>query len=257
MHEVHETHQLGYLIASIAVLGAAPLLHRLRAWSRRTTTIVDATVAALTALLIGFEVLPECFEAIGSLALLAAGVGVMIPLLAERRVRSVAHRAAPLLAAGALALHAATDGLAIASAHGATHGHSHGLEWAVIMHRLPLGLALWWLLRPKGRALAIAALVLVGLSTVLGFGVGAAALPALSHSGLILFQAFASGLLLHVLLHRPMGRALDRALPWGLGIFFVAVAVHHVVFEGLGAWGVGMGLCSMAAVFVWRRSRGT
>ena len=54
-----------------------------------------------------------------------------------------------------LALHGMLDGVALANAHG------HATPLAVVLHRLPEGLTLWWLLRPtygpRWTAAAIAA----------------------------------------------------------------------------------------------------
>jgi hypothetical protein len=72
---------------------------------------------------------------------------------------------------------------------------------AVVLHRLPEGAALWWLMRPLGERGARVALALVAAATTLGFLLGGAAAPDLGTAGAALFQAFVAGVMLHVLGH--------------------------------------------------------
>ena len=51
-----------------------------------------------------------------------------------------------LLALVGIGLHGFTDGLALG--HGHEHAGEYMLPWAVILHRLPVGLMVWFLLRP-------------------------------------------------------------------------------------------------------------
>lgn len=247
-------HQLVYLVGSIAILGLAPILHRLSRRFSRVTRSIDLLVGLVTLALVGLHVLPECVEIAGSPALLAAIAGAFLPALFEHRLRALATRATACLAAVALALHAVVDGLAIAGAH-AGHGHGHSLELAVILHRLPFSAALWWFLRPRGRAIAVGALCLLGVATILGFGLGSAAAAVSGTSG-ALFQAFVGGMVLHVLLHRPVASTVDAVLPWALAGFFLLLGLGALMHQREHAIPVGLALLGMAFVFVMPRFQG-
>jgi hypothetical protein len=244
-------HQLGYLFASIAILGFAPLLGVLGRRSPRITASIDVAVSLATVALVGLAVLPECVEIAGSPALLAALAGLLLPALFERRLHAFARGFTAWLAALALAVHSMTDGFAIAGAH-AGHGHGHGLELAVILHQLPFSAALWWFLRPRGRAIAIGALSLVAVATIVGFGLGLTAVSVVGEHG-ALFQAFAGGMVMHVLLHRPVARAVDAVIPWALAAFFCFAAIEALILEPLRALPVAIGLVALGFVFVYPR----
>jgi hypothetical protein len=248
-HDVQ--HQLGYLFGSIAILGLAPLLGLMSRRSPRITASIDVAVGLGTVALVGLGVLPECIEIAGSPALLAAIAGLLLPSLFEHRLHAFTRGFTAWLAVLALGLHAMTDGLALAGAH-AGHAHGHELELAVILHRLPFAAALWWFLRPRGRSLALAALGLVAVSTLVGFGLGVTAVSMVGEHG-ALFQAFAGGMVMHVLLHRPVRRAVDAVIPWALAAFFGFAAVEALVDGQLSALPIAMCLLGLGFVFVFPR----
>ena len=77
------------------------------------------------------------------------------------------------------------------------------LPWAVVLHRLPVGLMVWFLIRPVyGLRLALATLLLIGVATVSGFFMGEFAVGSLTNDSRGLFQALVAGTLLHVVVHR-------------------------------------------------------
>ena len=184
----------------------------------------------------------------GAAAAVAAGlwlpalVGRFLPPL-ERPVRVVAL----LLALAAIGLHACLDGMALSGRAGGGDWHAAGL-----LHRLPLGLALWFLLRPLyGLAPALAALGRAAAATTgafLGLVPDGAAAP--GGLGWGLFQALTAGALLHVVLRRryPVapgtGGAAARRWPSGLGAL-AALVLLGVVTAAEGAPGPGR----MAGVF--------
>jgi hypothetical protein len=107
-----------------------------------------------------------------------------------------------------LAVHAFLDGTVLVE-HGdhGSHGAVEGLlGLGVVLHRLPVGLAIVWLVQPRYglRGSLVVAAVLMGFST-LGYAVGEAMLAGLAGQGMALFQAFVAGSLLHVVLHAPGG----------------------------------------------------
>jgi uncharacterized membrane protein YraQ (UPF0718 family) len=109
-----------------------------------------------------------------------------------------------VLAVAAVGVHAFMDGAALGGTALGREGDGSMLALAVILHRLPEGLVIWWLLQPsRGSWLAAAALGLVAVGTAAGFFFGTSVLSATAARGLFLFQALVAGSLLHVVLHRP------------------------------------------------------
>lgn len=78
------------------------------------------------------------------------------------------------------------------------------LPYAVILHRLVVGLSLWWIVNPLwgNQKTAIVFTLMVGM-TVIGFYIGEKQLFGLHNTFIDYFQAIVSGTLLHVIIHRP------------------------------------------------------
>lgn len=204
MHSLEPSLPLAFAIAALC---AGPLLYRAAARSRGATFVLHAAVAVAVLGIVLFEVLPECVESAGWAAVLVASGGLFVPFLAERgldaRASGALRTGLIALAVVALLLHSLVDGLALAAAGHSHHGHEHGgLAGAILLHRLPEGAAVWWLARPSGRGVGVAALATLCATTTLGFVLGGAAYHALEGAAVALFQAFVSGLLLHVVWHR-------------------------------------------------------
>ncbi len=194
------------LLLSWIALATGPLSYNLLTRRRDTAAIVDGFVCASITALILLHVLPEAYGQAGAAALGAAALGLALPLVLERLHSASTSRLIMSLALGGLLLHTAFDGAGLATGDG---GHHHmALVAAILLHRLPASLGLWWLVRPRrGRRAAWGLLGLMGVCTTLGFWMGPA-LMARAGDGASLLQAFVSGSLLHVLVHHaPHGKA--------------------------------------------------
>jgi hypothetical protein len=183
------------------VLG--PVLYRLLHSHPRAVAHVDGFVYVSVPLLVAWQVLPHAWEARSLAPLLAVGVGFLLPTLVERASHALAHRTddlAIVVGLSGLALHATLEGAALAPGAG---GADHAFALAVILHRIPLGLVIWWLIRPrfgqKAAALGVASLV---FATLGGFGLGSELLGDGHGSGAELYQMFVSGSLVHVVYHQ-------------------------------------------------------
>ncbi|MEY3012345.1 MAG: hypothetical protein RIT45_1080, partial [Pseudomonadota bacterium] len=139
-----------WLLAGLLALLVGPLLLR---WSRRGRLLhaVDGFVVVAITGLVVIEVLPHAFDVAGGWAVAVAFLGLLLPArlegVLERASRGAAaesvHTAALGLGVLGLGLHAAMDGAALHQ--GAYEG---SLATAVVVHRLPVGLAVWWLIKP-------------------------------------------------------------------------------------------------------------
>ena len=170
--------------------------------------VLDGFVFVAIGGLITLSVVPESIESGGWLSAAFVVAGFAGPTLAENVFRGAAkrtHLAALILGVIGLALHALLDGVALGQGAPGTPIRSGSLAVAVVVHRFPVGLTIWWLLGPQfGARLAGLALAFVGVATGLGFFLGTPLLAAdVSVAGLAWFQAFMAGLLMHVVFNRP------------------------------------------------------
>jgi hypothetical protein len=192
--EVVERHVVALAVA-VTALGLGPVVHRALGRSPAARAGIDGFVLGGIGGLVALHVLPRVIVTAGWWAAIAFTFGFVSVFLLPRL--PVAGRGwAVGLALVALALHAAIDGAGLASGEEA-------LSLAIVLHRLPAGVVIWWLLRPRyGRLKAAGALALVAVATIVGFA-------SMAHAELVgfelaIFEAALSGALLHVIVeHRP------------------------------------------------------
>lgn len=192
------------LATSLVALAMGPFVAIVGARSRSLTQAIDAFVVVTILGLVLAHIFPHSFAAVGPVAIPPAALGLIAPALVHRWLHERGRREAVSalgLALLALSVHALMDGVALAGGgHGDTHGNM--LTVAVVLHRLPVGIAIWWVARPAlGAVAAWSALVVVGVATVLGFALGEDAILDASAWGVGIFQALMAGFLLHVVAH--------------------------------------------------------
>jgi len=205
------------VLLSLLALAVGPVLvhyvHRVRS----AAIALDAFVIVMVGGLVLTEVLPHSIGLGGVAALVACVLGFLLPTLAERGLRP-SSRARLLFIVAALAAlfaHATVDGIGLAGTdeHGPHEGHDHGhdhapttsfpaLALAIILHRLPVGISIWWIVaRTVGVRLAVITLLVICAGTLLGYGVGSAALRGASGQVVGTFGGLLAGSLLHVVMH--------------------------------------------------------
>jgi uncharacterized membrane protein YraQ (UPF0718 family) len=189
-----------------------------------TVSFLDGFVVMAVPGLVFLHTVPESLAEGEWIVLGALGLGLLLPLLSEwilpagmRRT----HGLAVLLGVSGLALHAAFEGAAVAAL--GPDGTTTTLGLAIIVHRLPVGLALWWLVRTEiGDMAAMISLAALVLLTVLGYAGGEELMGLVSGEGLHVYEAFVGGTLVHVVLHgfhpAPAGGPTPSDRRWeGLG----------------------------------------
>jgi len=152
---------------------------------------------------VGLQVLPAAWEHRSLLVLAALLVGVTVPTLLERASHAL-HRhtdsAALVVGLSGFLLHTLLEGAALVPREG---GVPATFALAVILHQIPVGLVVWWLLRPRyGPAIASGGVGSIVLGTLAGYGLGAEVLGGLHGTAAAAFQAFVSGTLVHVVFHQ-------------------------------------------------------
>jgi hypothetical protein len=199
------------LIAAIAALLAGPLLVSLGALGPRPRAFIDGFVFVTVAGLFLFGVLPEAGHMAGPVVWLCGAAGFVLPVALESgfvRAARQAHRAILILGVVGLLVHQLLDGVALveggspADGHAHAGGHGDDLALAVVLHNLPVGIAVWFLLAPAfGARVALAVFAVMVGGTVAGFFAGPDLLAALEAPAVAAFQALLAGSILHVVLH--------------------------------------------------------
>ena len=263
------------LLISLLVLALGPVLHRMALKTRIVLPVLDGFIFVAIGGLVLQHAVVESFHLAGWPVVPVALLGFVGPTIGEKVLHRAAvqvHRATLALAMLGLGFHAALDGVALARSSASEAGIA-ALALAVILHRVPVSLTIWILLRPPyGLAAALGTLGFVALSTVVGFFAGGLLLGDSPGPAIGLFQALVAGSLLHVVVHRsPLQHegAYGWRLPRGLGalagavLLWALVAVtpgedHHHEAEGLMGplleYGVPLGLALIAVCLPRSRS---
>ena len=223
-----------FLIAALAVLAAGPLLSEGPRGRSDFGPVLDGLVMAGIPGLIFLEFVPSAMGRGEWSVLLALAAGLALPIAFERTTRragGMIHRWALLAGLTGIAIHAALDGAALATL---SPDAPLSLPLAAVLHRLPVGAAVWWLVaREMDRRAAIGALIFLMAATVLGYGFGGeAASAAAGAGGVRLFQAAVGGSLVHVVMHQreAVRGPLDRRREgWGAVVAAVFLLTYFVV----------------------------
>jgi hypothetical protein len=189
------------LLITIASLYVGVLLYPLTLDRPLLARVLDWFVAISVGTLVVALLLPEVWADLGSVGLLVSLIAFGVPTIFERWSHGggAGHRLAIFLVLGGLVLHALLDGGALILS-----GERSSLAWAVMLHRLPIGLVIGCMLYRPGRlAPAMSAVTLMAIATVLGFVVGDALLTQISDSAHVYFEAVVAGTLLHVVVAHP------------------------------------------------------
>ncbi|WP_251359775.1 hypothetical protein [Kangiella sp. TOML190] len=199
------------LILSILAILVGPIALSWFPHSRRLDNFLFSFVLISIGGILLLDIFPALWQQIGWQLLPFALLGFWGPSLIEssfRKAADKAHKLALALGILGLALHSILDGLAIIEDQ-----HNAMVPYAVVLHRLVVGLSIWWLVEPiwgKFRTYSVFALLI--LATLIGYGFGSGIFfdsvnlePHKVSNAVWLdyFQALIAGTLLHVIIHRP------------------------------------------------------
>ncbi|WP_394132587.1 metal transporter [Shewanella maritima] len=194
-----------YLIASCIALLFGPLFYRFFSTGSGLQKGLDGFIFVSLGGLVLVHILPELLEHGGILTLAFVMVGLWGPSASEKlfhQYSSITHNITLTLGIAGLLLHTVTDGGAMALAQ--HEDYSILLALGVIIHRLPVGLAIWWLLKPQvGSRWAMIVLAGMMLLTCAGYFASEQFMHQISLENTAYLQAFVTGSILHVVLHQP------------------------------------------------------
>lgn len=192
-----------YLAAVIVALLLGPVCyHFLRRYSRLNRALEIGVTAVATIMALFF--LPHAIADGGWISLVFTGAGILGPSLAEiglrRGVREV-HVLILILTILGLGAHTMVDGAAIAAVGSNAAGKA--LVVGIVLHRFPVGLAVWWLVRTGlGKGPAVGAIMLMVGATIAGYIVGGEIFEFATGQHLAWLTAFVAGSILHLTFHR-------------------------------------------------------
>lgn len=194
-----------FLATALAALAFGPIAYAALTRHRHLSAMLDGFIFVSIGGIVLIELLPSIMATGGGWILLALVGGLFGPSVAERLLHRAArqtHLLTLLLGSAGLVLHATADGAALhAGDHGAT------LALAIVLHRLPVGLAVWWLLKPSfGTRVAVGMIGAMAAGTVVGSLIGAQSAhvhTAQAVDAFALLQAFVAGSILHVVFNKP------------------------------------------------------
>ncbi|HKE18517.1 MAG TPA: permease, partial [Kofleriaceae bacterium] len=235
------------LIISVVAFAVGPALYRMADRARGSLAALDGFVMVTVAGLAMVHIIPHAVVTAGGGALAVTLAGFIGPGLVEHRLERAArqtHTAALVLALSGLAMHEFFDGVGLAKAFYDPSTGISLLAVAVVLHRLPIAITVWWLLRPlRGPRLAWSVLAALAGATVLGYALVGAVDGLVDARWLGLLEALIAGSLLHVVVHRPsplttpdQGARERRIAGFGALLGLVAVVAlgseHHIPLHG-------------------------
>jgi thiol:disulfide interchange protein len=197
---------------SLLALGIGPLFYHYFGPLKRFDRISSGFILAVMSIILFTEILPSTFEQLGLWAILLTVLGFSGPSIIEKiftHIATTTHMTSIFLGIVGLMLHASIDGAAFyqQSIHSPSTHHSlfgDQFSMAMILHRIPVGLTVWWLLVPFiGEKKVLLTLLAMAAATVAGYMLNMSLIPLQNTHFMMALQAFISGSLLHVVLFKP------------------------------------------------------
>lgn len=197
------------LFTSLVALLAGPVLFHFLSQQKWLLGFFDAVLYLFIFVAVFLVILPEVVVNTGKMCVLIFLAGIFIPTLAEKAIHYKAHKIHSfvlILGIVGLAIHIVTDGMALIE----PFNHHTMLPATVILHRIPVGFAIWWLIRPTfGLTVSIVIFALMVGFTLAGYYIGEHFVHLVSLDIINYFQAFVAGSILHIVFHRKHKLACD------------------------------------------------
>ncbi len=188
------------IILANLVLIIGPLFYRVVSGSKKVLELVDGFIFIAIGGLVLEHLVPAVIGQNGLIIFALALVGFIGPNLLEKYLSkhgSSVHKGVLFFGILGFCLHVAIDGAALVSPE------QKSLSSAIIIHRLPIGLTVWYLLRPYfGILVAGLAIASMMLTTVFGYFWFESFVHIEQNFYIELIQAAAAGAILHVVVYR-------------------------------------------------------
>lgn len=208
MSHFHANHNI-LLWLSLGILFIGPCLDFFIKNKAAFKQFIDGFTLIVLLDLIFLHILPHTLHESGWFTLVLFFLAMILPGQIEKHSqKKFAHQAHNItlgLALIGIVLHAFTDGLGLIDTN-AIHGELKGSSWlpfAILLHRLPIALAIWWLVSEQvNKRMALITLIGISLATLLGYYSGINfLLPLMEQESFGLLEALIAGFLMHILFH--------------------------------------------------------
>jgi hypothetical protein len=228
------------LVFSVIALILGPCIYALGRRHPTTRHVLDGFVFITVAGLVCVDIIPNSYLSGGTLAIVFLALGLVFPIAAEKSFSQSAHKAhifVVVLAAFGLVIHATVDGIALLPQFAELSASKESLlgnqlAIGVILHRLPVGMAIWWSVRASfGTRAAVGTFALIIAATSAAYLFGAPIIEIAETSSLAYFQAFVAGSLVHIVAfgisHDHHSEPVPAGKEWGyrvgilIGMFLV------------------------------------
>jgi len=191
------------LLFSVLLAVIAPLAARQIEKYDTVHAAIDAFVLMVILGLVFLWLLPEALASAGLWGAVVAVAAFVTPWIGEqlwRRYQAESHRLLLLIAAGAIAVHAISDGVLLSVWR--DQPHAGWLEFGMVVHRFVVSITIWWLLQtvlsPRGTYMM---LVLMAALTIGGYLLTGIVADISAPVTMGVWQALAAGSLMHVIMH--------------------------------------------------------
>jgi len=195
-----------FVLSTLALL-AGPFLYALGQRNHHAHQVFDGFIFISIAGIICVHIIPSALDGGGIWALGFLAMGLLFPVALEKLFNGAlleAHIFILLMAALGLVVHAIVDGVALLPLNAHPPLNSSGLSdnplaIGVILHRLPIGMAIWWSLRPHFSTwVAIATYAMIICATAAGYFFSDSVVAMGQTASISYFQAFMAGSLVHI-----------------------------------------------------------
>lgn len=222
-----------FLFFSLVAIAAGPLLFFLTEHNRHLWNVLDSFVLVTIGALVLFHIIPQSIEMIGWSAVLIMLLTFFLPMIFEglKKIAQTTHNITLFLALVGVMLHNFGDGMALV-----TPLHledAEALPMAIILHQIPIGMTIWWLLHPKlGTKISVFVISLIIVATIGGYVFGQNLFADLSSYWLGVFEAIMGGALLHVVIHSHQHhKHHEKSWQWSAGIGTILGLIGFLLFH--------------------------
>ena len=233
------------LLLSIIALAIGPFVYELGRRRPAVRQFLDGLIFITIAGIVCVHTIPDAIHVGGNIVFVFLLLGLAFPIVLERSFHDAvpqAHGFILVLAALGMTVHAAIDGVALAPGSAVSTGETlffgiSPLAFSVVIHRLPVGMAIWWSLRPAfGKTIALAAFAVMISATAAAYFFAENFIDLTDATSVACFQAFVSGSLVHVVAfgvsheHDEKQESQWQGWPYRVGIlvglFIIFTAPH-------------------------------
>lgn len=196
---------MNFLLYSIIALALGPVLYQIVKKLDFLLRLIDGFVFVSISGLLLFHFIPHLYEEPSLTLPLLILAGFLGPNILEKTLHSEhtrIHKLSLFFAVFGILLHTLFDGAAL-SLLVSKEAHNLNIATAVILHRLPVGLTIWWLIIPTyGKKIASSLILTMITFTCFGFFIMNDFIHSMEHELIHAIEAFVAGTLLHVVFFR-------------------------------------------------------